>query len=208
MVSSAFVGPGSKRSKKSATKKRAPSSREPSGRKKAAHHYRSEVQTLAGRRAAGRPRALDWDPPLTVVRVARALGVSKNTIRNMVQRGDIHPSKGLFPLQFSRDEVLRVASMAKVDAQRIPDDGEIASAAFVAFRAGKDVRDVVIEQKITPDQAERLLHQYVGMGGDRVLPGEVIAELQARGVMAGRPFDPYLLPDMMGESTKRRRSPC
>lgn len=157
----------------------------------------------AQRRAGGRPRAVDWDQPLTVVVVARALGVSKNTVRNMVQRGELRPIDGSFPLQFSREEVLRVASLSGTEVESIPNDGETAAAAFAAFRAGKPVRDVVIDLKIGPDQAERLLHRYVAMGGDMVLPGEVIRQIQEIGFMAGRQFNPYELPMILRDLLRR-----
>ncbi len=145
----------------------------------------------------GRPRVIDLSRPITVKLAAQALRVAPETVRNLVRRGDLQPVPGSTPMRFTREEILRVAAVAGVEVSTLPSDGELAAAAFAAFRDGKSVLDVVIEHKIPPDQAEQLLQRYAAMGGDMVLPGEVARRIQEIGFFQGRPVDPYELPEIL-----------
>lgn len=145
----------------------------------------------------GRPPFVDLGRRLTVQVASEALGVSGVTVRNMVRRGVLRPIEGSVPMTFAREELMRVAALAGVELKTAPTQGDLAARAFRAFREGKAVRDVVIEQNITPDYAEQLLYRYATMGGDLVLPGEAVRRIRELGFFRNRPIDPRELPDIL-----------
>ncbi len=157
----------------------------------------AENAAVRVRNPNGRPRTIDWNRPLSVSAVSRILRVAENTVRNFVKRGILRPLLGTSSTKFSREEVLRVAARYGIEVKTVPTDGEIAALAFVAFRDGKTVRDVVIDHKMHPDQAEELLQRYVSIGGDQVLPGEVVKQIQALGFFHNRALDPRELPQIL-----------
>jgi hypothetical protein len=100
---------------------------------------------------------------LTRAGVAKLLGVSIGTVRNLEKEGALRTTKDGSVNLFDPKEVAKLkATRDRAGARRAAplSEGEIAAACFERFRQGVGVVDIVIELKIPPAKVRELLRQF------------------------------------------------
>jgi DNA-binding CsgD family transcriptional regulator len=97
--------------------------------------------------------------------VAKRLGVSIGTVRNLEKAGHLRPSKANGVNLFDPKEVAALRGARDREhpgrALRRDGEGEIAARCFDLFAEGKSVRDVVRELRLTPATARALRREYI-----------------------------------------------
>ena len=110
---------------------------------------------------------------LTATEAADMAGVSYNTIVNWVNAGRLHPQKQMrrLPNGHHREiKVFNLAELLKFIRRRGPDEhGEVAARAFELFQEGRQLREVVIALRQTPERIEQLHDQWVDSGGSELV---------------------------------------
>lgn len=93
--------------------------------------------------------------------VARMLGISISSVRRFEWTGVLHPKRVGKVWYFDIDEVqelpVRKPRPKKIQRQSA---GQIAAAAFRRFAAGYDLRQIVEDLKVDPEEVERLYAHY------------------------------------------------
>lgn len=118
---------------------------------------------------------------LTRREVARRLGISLSSVRQLEARKELHPMRRKidavrYKFVFRAREVEAVAELHKrVSARALPDVRD--QKVFLAFREGKTVVDVVIEMGLSSDVVAKLWKTYreglsQGEGAARLEPTE------------------------------------
>jgi hypothetical protein len=140
---------------------------------------------------------------LTRKQVAQRLGISETSVRRL-EGTRLHPIvRGRF-VHFDRQEVETFAEKKSQDRTK-SDAGEVAARAFELFRAGKDLREVVIELRQTPERV-RQLHREYALGSDLLVPAAICREIENIGVgEEGRPWGPQDLLQLLQRLTEGNR---
>jgi hypothetical protein len=116
---------------------------------------------------------------LTRGEVAEVLRVSIATIRRW-QGKDLHPRRddtGMYLFDPQEVEAFRARRPPPPETRRCEDSGELGAEAFMLFREGVDVRDVVIALRRPPEEIWALYKQWETMGDAIVLSKEVHEQL-------------------------------
>lgn len=121
---------------------------------------------------------------MTRSRAAKELGITEQRLRVLIADRILHTVRDFRRRErIDPDEIAVVK--AKLERGKVRDraatrfrSGEIAAEIFQAFRDGKELREIVIETKQTPDYVLLLRQQYANMGRDFLVTPRGIDQLR------------------------------
>lgn len=135
-------------------------------------------ETISGSPAADKPDVdtRDW---LTRVEVVDLLDVTVSLLIRLEEKGVLHPRKTPAKAPTGPREIIvyspkeLAANADHLRRKAIASAGEQSARAFEAFEAGRNVREVVVDLRVTGARAQKLYEEWQDSGGSELVITDV-----------------------------------